>query len=317
MKRTALFTALVALCLTLVIGMAARPPYHSSADLLQFLPDGSGVVVVDFQKVIASSVWSSGQKGIKGTIDKVQHGTADLINPADIQMMAVAIQGFDFNNPVAIATGTFNQTDLLARLKADQNLKLSTEKYKSFDLHNVSHLPASGSRGDVSFSFYDSATVIVGKAAGVREAIDTKLGEKPSIARNARLTDALAGLPPSAIRFALAPTAAMTSGLQSSDVPLPDFSSISLIFGSVDLASSLELTAFLRSDTGEHARLIADRLNGLLSMARGFLAGNEKLAPAVEALKTVTITSSDVDVKITGSVSADVLNGLLGANRKS
>lgn len=320
MKRFALQATALALTLTAVVAWAARPGYHSSADLLQFLPDGSGVIVVDFQKVISSSVWSAGQKSIKDTLEKIQPGTSDLINPAEIQAMAVAIQGgLDLDNVVGVASGTFNHSDVLAGLKADQKIKLATEKYKNIDVYTASQAATSGSRKDVSFAFYDSGTVVVGKTAGVRASIDTKLGERSSIAQNAKLTGALAEVPPSAIKFALVPTTAMTSGLQANDLPLPDFSSIKLIFGAVDLASGLDLTATLRSDTGEHAKSIADRLNGLLSMAKGYLGavGDSKMRPAVEALKTVNISNADTDVKITGSLPMDLLNSLLGINRKS
>ena len=80
------------------------------------------------------------------------------------------------------------------------------------------------------------------------------------------------------------------------------------------------LNATLRSDNAESARTIADRLNGLLGMARGYLgaANNPKSAPIVDALKAVSITSSNNDVKITGSFPADLLSSLFGsAERKS
>ena len=316
MKRYAFQATALALTLTAVVGWSARPVANSSADLLQFLPDGSGVILVDFQKVTASSLWSSGQKSIKDTLEKIEPGTADLINPTDIQTMAVAIQGLGMDNVVGVATGTFNQSAILARLKADTKIKLSTEKYKNVDVHLASAV--AGSKHDVSFAFYDPSTIIVGKSAGVRASIDTKLGERTSMAQNAKLTGALAEVPPSAIKFALVPTPAMTTGLQANDLPFPDFASIKLVFGAVDLASGLDLTATLRTDTGEQAKSIAERLNGLLSMAKGYLgaAGNAKLAPAVEALKTVNITNADADVRITGSVPMDLLNSLLGSKAK-
>ena len=319
MKRYAFQATALALTLTAVVGWAARPAANSSADLLQFLPDGSGVILVDFQKVTASGLWSSGQKSIKDTLEKIEPGTSDLINPTDLQTMAVAIQGLSMDNVVAVATGIFNQSAVLARLKADQKIKLSTEKYKNVEVHLASPVATPGSKHEVSFAFYDTSTIIVGKSAGVRASIDTKLGERTSIAQNAKLTGALAEVPPSAIKFALVPTPAMTNGLQSNDFPFPDFASIKLVFGAVDLASGLELTATLRTDTGEQAKSIAERLNGLLSMAKGYLgaAGNSKLAPAFEALKTINITNTETDVRITGSVPMGLLNSLLGANRKS
>ena len=86
-----------------------------------------------------------------------------------------------------------------------------------------------------------------------------------------------------------------------------------MIFGSVDVATGIDLNATLRSDTAEHARALATQLNGLLEMARGFLgAGNDpKMASLVAALKTITITGNDMDVRITGSLPMEVLGQLL------
>lgn len=318
-KRIALKAAVLAVSLAAAMMWAARQAYPSSTDLLQFLPDGTGVVVVDFDKVTASSLWSSGanQKGIKDTLEKFQPGIGDIVNPSDIRAIAVAIEGFDFKNVAGVATGSFDQSDILARLKADTRVKLTSEKYKGLDLHHVSLTDAPGSKRDSAFAFHDANTVIVGTANGVRAAVDAKLSGKNSMAQNAKLTAALAEVQPAAIRFALAAPSAI-SGLQSGELPIPDLSSISLIFGTIDLSSGVDFNATLRSDSGEHAKSIAERLNGLLSMAKGFLgsAGDPKFAPFVEVLKTVNITNAETDIKVTGNLPMELLNTLLGGNRK-
>jgi len=314
-RKIAIKATALALSLTAAVVWAAQSAHPSSTDLLQFLPDGSGVVIVDFDKVTTSSVWSSSanQKGLKDTLEKVQPGITELVNFSDIRTMAVATQGFDLNNIAGVATGNFNQSEILSRLRANTKIKLSSEQYKGLELQLITIQDGSGSRKDAAFALYDATTLIAGTARGVRAVVDTKLSGKNSMAQNAKLTAALAEVQPAAIRFALTSTSAITS----SELPIQNFSSISLIFGTIDLTSSVDFSATLRSDSGEHAKSIAESLNGLLSMARGYLgAGDPKLAPFAELLKTVTITNAEADIKVTGNLSMDLLNTLLGVNRK-
>jgi hypothetical protein len=110
----------------------------------------------------------------------------------------------------------------------------------------------------------------------------------------------------------------MTEGLKSNDFPLPEFSSISLVFGTIDVGAGLDINATLRSDNAEHAKSIAERLNGLLSMVKGLvvLGGDAKMAAIAEALKSVNIVNSDIDVKITGNLPMDLLNTLISSSAK-
>ena len=202
-------------------------------------------------------------------------------------------------------------------------MKLTSEKYKNFEIFSAESVKTPGDgqtkggefrkRDDGAFVFYDSRTAVVGSSAAVRASIDTKLGTRQSVAQNAKLVEAISQNPSAAIRFALTVTPSMTSGLKSSDLPLPDLDSVKLVFGSVDVANGVDIIATLRSDTAEHAKNIADRLNGLLDMARGFLgASNDpKMAPLVGALKTVTVTGADIDVKITGNLPMEIITQVL------
>jgi hypothetical protein len=169
----------------------------------------------------------------------------------------------------------------------------------------------------MAFAFYDASTVVAGSAEAVRASIDVKTGAKPGVLKNEKLAASLAQNPAAAIRFALVITPAMTSGL-SSELPIPDFSSVNLIFGTIDVSYGVELNATLRNDTAEHAKSIAERLNGLLEMAKGYLGSTSdpKLLPVVDALKTISITTADVDVRITGNVPMDLLTRLLPASER-
>jgi hypothetical protein len=147
----------------------------------------------------------------------------------------------------------------------------------------------------------------------VRASIDTLTGAKAGIAQNVKLSNAINSDPAAAVRFAIEMTPALTSGLQSSEVPLPDFSSINLIFGGVDFTSGVGINATLRSNTPEQAKGLADRLNGILGMAKAYMGSSSdpKMVALNEALKTVIISGAEADVKITGNLPMELLSQVL------
>jgi hypothetical protein len=339
MRRVTVVAILLALAISAGVNRtSARSAAQSGSDLLQFLPDGNAVVVIDVQKMTASSLWSAinSQDKFKSNLDKMNSEFSELgVKLGDLQTIALAFPSSDTNNPVVAITGGFDQTDLLTRLRANGKIKLTSEKYKNHDIYKVESVPAATKeqpkenkpaasdgnanvtakgKSDGSFAFYDAKTVVLGSPDSVRASIDTKTGAKSSIAQNAKLSEALAQNPAAAVRFAVNVTPAMTSGIQSNQIPLPDFSSVKLIFGSVDVASGVDLIATLRNDTAEHAKNIADRLNGLLEMVRGYIStmsNDPKMAVFAGALKTLSVTGNDVDVKISGSLSVEVLNQII------
>jgi hypothetical protein len=108
------------------------------------------------------------------------------------------------------------------------------------------------------------------------------------------------------------PPGGSLSSLQSNTIPLPDFSSVNLIFGTVAVTSEVDINATLRSDTADHAKAMAAQLNSLISMAKGFLSSsNPKTAPIAEALKTLTVKDNGGDVNISASLSKDVISQLI------
>ena len=333
MRKVTLLLILVVLTVIAGMKLGAARPATRVGNLLDALPDGTAVAIIDFQKIAASSLWAAlnAQEKLKGAIDKAQSGMADLgLKLTDVNTVAVVFPAAGMNYPTVALTGGFEQNNLLAQLRASRKVKLTSEKYKDFDIYRVRSVGASAAskptgaglttitKDETSFVFYDANTVVVGSPEAVRASVDVKSGTKPSIAQNLKLIDALMQNPAAAVRFALTLTPAMTRGLQTSDLPLPESSSIALIFGTVDVGSGIDLNATLRTDNAEHAKAIAERLNGLLSMARGLLgsAGDTKMTPIADALKTVNIVSADADVKITGSLPMDLLSSLLSSSTK-
>lgn len=317
MKRIAFMAIALALVISAGIGISsARPTAQTGTDLLTLLPDGTGVVVIDVQKLISSSLWTtiSAKGPVKDALQRMEDVTELGVSIKDIRAVAVVFGPTGPNNFTAAVSGTFNQTALLARARADQKIKLTSEKYKNYEIYNVTGASQTGPKVDnLSFMFYDAGTIVAGTQAGVHAAIDAVTSGKSGIAQNPKLAAGLNTDSTAAVRFAIEVTPGMTSGLQSSEVPLPDFSSINLMFGSVDFTSGVGINATLRSNTAEQAKGVADRLNGILAMAKAYMGSSNdpKMVALNEALKTVTISGADVDVKITGNLPMELLSQVL------
>lgn len=342
MKRILCLVMLMALGVSAVLNVtSAHSAIQVGDDLLRYLPDGNAVAVMDFQKITGSAVWTtfSNERKFKNSIEKAESDISDLgVKLADVRAMAIVFRAGNMSSPTVAITGGFDQNSLLDHLRANAKLKLTSEKYKGLDLYKVGSVtinsssneqsvkeqsasksaPSTALRRETAFVFHDSGTIILGTLESVRASIDVMNSDSPGVAQNRLLTDALAENPSAAIKFAISLTPTMAGALQSSELPVPDFSSVKLIFGGIDVSSSVSLNATLRNDTAEHAKSIAERLNGLLSMAKGYLgaAQNAKSAPIVGALNTVSVVSVDIDVKITGNVPSDLLNSLFASSER-
>jgi hypothetical protein len=294
--------------------------------LLRLLPDGGGIAIVDVQRTLTSSFWTtvSSQDKIRTTVDKVHTELSAVgLRLSDLRTFAVVFPSGSTKDFTGVISGSFNQTELLSHLRSKPELKVVSETYKNVEIYQVTDVPKAGTAkaeakpavndNKTAFAFYDSGTVVVGNLAGVRASIDTRAGTRPSIAQNAKLQAMLAENPSAAIRFAAEVTPGMTQGIQTGGVPIPDLSSIKMVFGTIDITSSIDINTTLRHDTAEHAKAISDQLNGLFGMLKGFLGSSSdpKLAPIAGALESVKIVNTDLDVKITGSLSQDIIVQLL------
>jgi hypothetical protein len=307
MKRT---FALVAV-LALVIGVTPRLSVLAQGDPVQMLPDGVGLAVFDVQKVTSSELWGAlGQKqGAKKFIDKVQSHLLDLgLKLSDLNTLAMSFPSSGVSNVSMIVTGSFNGDDVLAKLRANPKVKLTSETYKNLQVQRAVYTDGA-SHSDTWFAFLDAGVATVGAQSGVHATIDVRAGDKPSIAQDAKIMAGMSENQPSAVRFVLAPNGGLLGALESGNIPLPDFSTVSIIFGTVGVASGIDLNITIRNDTADHAKAMSNQLSGLLAMARGFLGSSTdpKMAPIADAVKTVTVTDSGMDVKISGSLSKELL----------
>ncbi len=313
MKKISFAALAIVFALSTGPGVGARA-YQN--DLLQLLPDGKFVAVADMQRVTKSSFWATlaAENKIKKALDEAQAKFGEIgLRLEDLNALALIGSTSSMDTGVMAVSGSFNQANILSSLRANPKVRLTSEKYRGFDVFEVTDAIPDGKNDRVAFAFYDPSTAVVGSLAGVRTAIDVRAGERPSVAQNAKLSAALAQTPAAAVRFAMEMTPGVSGRLKADNMPLPDFASIKLIFGTVEFTSAIEVNATLRSEAAGSAKAIGDQLNSLLGMARGFLgvSGDPKMASLGEMLKTVSVTVEETDVKISGNIPAEVLAQLL------
>jgi hypothetical protein len=309
MKRITIvaFTLMLALGIGLANSAARSAP---ASDLLNSLPNGNGVVLVNVKYVLGSSLFAQGK--LKSALEKVETEISQVgLKLSDLDSAAIAFSSGKFKDPTIVVSGTFDQANLLARAKDSGKVKIASQKYKNLDVYTVSDVNPTAAKtpNDMAFAFLDAGTVVAGNAAAVRASIDARSGEIPNITKNAKLMEGLSQSAASPIRFALEFTPEMTKGFESSGIPMPKFSSVQMAFGSVNLDSGIALDASLRNDTADHAKEMTDQLNGLLSLVKGLLGGSDdaKMAPIVEVMKSIKISQTNVDVKVTASLPAEIL----------
>jgi hypothetical protein len=306
---------IVALTLMLAISAgiansAARSAPAAASELLNSLPNGSGVVLVNVKTVLGSSLFAQGK--LKSALEKVESEISQVgLKLSDLDSAAISFSSGKFNNPTIVVSGAFNQAALLARAKDSGKVTITSQKYKNFDVYSVADVKAATTKtpNDMAFAFLDASTVAAGNAAGVRASIDARSGETPNITKNAKLMEGLSQSASSPIRFALEITPGMTKGLESTGIPMPNFSGLQMVFGSVNLDAGIALDASLRNDTVEHAKEMTDQLNSLLGLVKGLMGSSDdaKMAPLVEVLKSIKVINTNADVKVTASLPAEML----------
>src|SRR5215831_215171 len=186
MKRLFCLTILAALMFSVMASVGrtnAAEPQPNAADLLQLLPEGNAVALIDVQKATGSALWASisSQEKVRSAFEKMESAAGDLgVRFSDLQSVALSFRLPD-NEPAVAINGTFDQNSLLARLRANPKFKLTSEKYKEYDVYRVDTVaeppsaPAPAPSGSVktsprkstssestSFVFFDSRTAVVG-----------------------------------------------------------------------------------------------------------------------------------------------------------
>ena len=148
MKRK-FFSAILAGLLVLggMIGaLGATPPPDADLEMLKSLPDGTGALVVDIQKVLNSEIWAFAlsKAGANNPTNDINLALAKVgMKLVDLNSVAIGFStsGVDMNNFSGVVRGNFNQTALLDTIKQISKAKLTQEQYKNFDIYTVEKTP--------------------------------------------------------------------------------------------------------------------------------------------------------------------------------
>src|SRR5215213_4012419 len=122
MKRIAFVSLMLALAVSASFNQAsARAGVQAGGDLLRLLPDGGGVAVVDVQRTLTSSFWTtvSSQDKFRSGIEKVHAELANVgLRLSDLRTVAVVFSSGSTREFTGVVSGSFNQSELLTRLRA-------------------------------------------------------------------------------------------------------------------------------------------------------------------------------------------------------
>ncbi|PYP89608.1 MAG: hypothetical protein DMF61_02765 [Blastocatellia bacterium AA13] len=289
-----------------------------TADLIQFLPDGNGIVTVDVQRVVASDLWTtaSAQGRFKNLITSAQGEMASLgIKMTDVKTAVIAIPGGGPAQAVSIVTGSFKERELISRLQQDKRVTITNAPYKAVDVYTLtpSDSTSQTTTTPVAFAFYDSSTIAMGSTNGVKSSIDVKAGDQRGIAQNQKYADVITQLPSGAVGLVLSPQAFLGHFPKDAVLPLPDLKTVDLIFGVIEIGSIVDLNLTFRNETAEQGASMATNLSALLKTAAGILKVTKKgkYASLADALKTFSVTSNGQDVKMTGTLTKELFAQVL------
>ena len=98
-----------------------------------------------FSEDAGSSLWGAinAQDRLKTEIDRAQSEMADLgLKLSDLRTVALVFPGSGLNNPTLALAGGFEQNDLLARLRSSGKVRLTSGKYKDFDIYQARPIAA-------------------------------------------------------------------------------------------------------------------------------------------------------------------------------
>src|SRR3954463_1290448 len=102
MKRVALAAIMLALAISVSVSpSAARPAAQAGNELLNVLPDGNAVLLIDVQRVTSSPLWNmlASQEKFRSTFDKIQSELSKAgVSLGDVQTVAIAFSNNDTGN---------------------------------------------------------------------------------------------------------------------------------------------------------------------------------------------------------------------------
>lgn len=269
---------------------------------------------------------------------------------------AVVTGGFDREKLLSSMATHLDKFSVDAEEYQGKTIYLVTDKQKKGkELANVSGVGSVKLDDKVAAVFLNSQSIAIGTLEKVKDSIDVQNGKKTSVAANQQLSNYLNITNASAlVRFAFvvpdkATSSANTPSKKSKSLSNDDLNGSSAsskpsnssssngsqdenagpfgnmdkllqavrgAYGSLDLASGVQLdtTMLIRSE-GE-AKQMTDALNGLLFLGRSALQGDPKNATFAKMLDGISVAGGAKDVKLNINVPENLINELIKESGK-
>ncbi|HEX8176109.1 MAG TPA: hypothetical protein VF543_13395 [Pyrinomonadaceae bacterium] len=295
MMRRKAYAAVVAVLMTgLVVaasfnyrGGASAAPLTTSSPavaLLGMLPASDAVAFLDARRTLTEVMPQAFTNDattlarINQEIDKFREHTGTDARAIESIAIGVRLKGGTMRSEfvTGLVRGQFSASDAitggLAKAKAQAEAKKRTFKWKE-EQYEGTTIYAEDRAGAFSMAAVDSNTIAFGDLSGVKAILDVRAGKGARV--DSSLVE-LATLNASAVAgFAANVPASAAQKFMGGDDSGAPFNSIRQIYGSADAAGSLgTLSVTLRSETGEQAQALAEKLTSLKQLASFYFSRN-------------------------------------------
>lgn len=332
-KAYAAILALIVAALTITAsfnyaGRALAAPLSPSPvnELLGMLPASDAVAFLDAQRSLNEVLPrmfindSATLARVNKEIDKFRDETGTDAHSID----AIAV-GVRFRQGKSVATdfvmgfvrGRFSASEAITNGLSKAKAKRATFKWTEEQYEGVTIYTPSGS-GGFSMAAVDANTIAFGDTAGIKAALDARSGRGSRV--DSSLVE-LATLDANAVSgFAANVPPSFAQEVAGTEEFGKSFASVRQIYGSADVGQSTgTLNVTLRSETGDQAQALAEKLGTLRQLANIYISqGTKQIAsqsgapeeaqaqaraaadalPFAKWIKDVTVTAEGSDVKL-------------------
>jgi hypothetical protein len=304
---------------------APLTPSAAATELLGMLPASDAVAFVDTQRALSEVIPNiftadaTSLARVNQGLDKFRDYTGTDARQLDAIAVSVRFKKNAAASPqviMGLARGRFNASEAiakgLAKSRTERNIQSKEVEYEGATIYAVER------SGGFCMAAIDTNTIAFGDLEGIKAMLDARAG------RGARVDSSLvelATLNASAVAgFAANVPPLVAKQMAGSDELGEAFNSIRQVYGSVDATSSTgAVSVTLRSETGEQAQAMAEKLSSLKQLASFYFSQSatqsgtlsadtdnpNQTKAAVRALpfpskwiKDVTITAEGNDVKL-------------------
>jgi hypothetical protein len=307
MMRRKIYAAIFALIVTAVAvaassfyrgSITAAPRAASATELLAMLPAADAVAYLDAQRMVNEVVPhifindSATLARVNQEFDKFKEHTGT--DARQLDSIAIAVR---FKNGAAMNTqfvmglvrGRFNASEAIntgmAKAKAEAEAKKRSFSWKEEQFEGTTIYSVERT-GGFCMAAVDANTLAFGDLEGIKAMLSARAGRGARV--DSSLTE-LATLNPSAVAgFAANVPPSAVKQMVGADEFGEAFNSIKQVYGSADATGATgTLNVTLRSETGEQAQALAEKLGSLKQLASLFLSRSDAQAPSQGGTLTV------------------------------